>query len=394
MSVKQLPNGRWQARWRDALGKSRSQTFRYKADADAHEDEMRSAVRKGTYVAPSAGKDTLAKWADTWLAGARDLSLGTIETYRRDLDRHILPELGELRLRDITPDLIDEYLATRTSAGVAASSVHRDYRTLHRMLEVAVERRKLIANPCAPVRPPRLPDTEMRFLTVDEVDALADAMTPNDAKHRGLVSGRYRAWVYVAAYGGLRWSELVGLERRRVDGNLITVADQLIRRADGEWHRDRPKTKAGRRVVTLPDFAAAELERHLDTFSIDGPTGLVFPNQMGNPLNGPSFRGNVWLRACGRAGLASETRSPTGRGVVYTGAPRPHDLRHTHAAFLVLAGAHPKAMQVRMGHASIKVTLDRYGHLFPHIDGELAAGLELIRKPPPEPQPPVEAEAA
>ena len=91
----------------------------------------------------------------------------------------------------------------------------------------------------------------------------------------------------------------------------------------------------------------------------------MFPNQGGRPLNGPSFRGNIWVRAVDRAGIAPGLR--------------PHDLRHTAVALAIAAGAHPKVIQARMGHASIGVTLDRYGHLFPEHDAEIAVSLDRLR---------------
>lgn len=354
MSVKKTRNNRWQARWRDPLGHQRAKTFELKADAVAHERKMTLAVVQGSYVSDNAGNLRVADWADQWLAGARKLSVGTLETYRRDLDRHILPILGLMRLRDVRDDHIDALLTAQLKAGLAASTVHRTYRTLNRLFAVAIERHKLTVNPCAPVDPPRLDRREMIFLTPDQVEALA-----------GAIGRRYRAWVLVASYGGLRWSELAGLRRRDVDEARVSVTEQLVRRADRSWDRTEPKTRAGRRVVTLPETVAGELEEHLGRFSQHGADGLVFPNRGGRPLNGPSFRGSVFRPACTRAGLDP--------------IPRPHDLRHTAAALMVKAGAHPKAMQVRMGHSSIMVTLGNYGHLFPEMDAELAVRLDDLR---------------
>lgn len=354
MSVKRTRNNRWQARWRDPLGHQRAKTFELKADAIAHERRVTTDRDAGTYIAPTAGATPLAVWADQWLAGAMNLAGGTIDTYRRDLDRHILPVLGDIRLRALTPERIETFLAAELRSELAPSSVHRHYRTVRRCLQVAVDRGMLARNPCDPIEPPRVPRSEMMFLTAEQVEQLA-----------GAISDRYRSWVLIAAYGGLRWSEAVGLRRRDIDEGRITVTEQLIRRAGGAWERTEPKTRAGRRVITLPETVVGEVDEHLGRWAQPGPDGLVFPNRGGRPLNGPSFRGNVFAPACVRAGV--------------TPVPRIHDLRHTAAALMVQAGAHPKAMQVRMGHSSIMVTLDRYGHLFPEMDAELAVRLDDLR---------------
>ena len=206
--------------------------------------------------------------------------------------------------------------------------------------------------PPTPVTPPRAPDTEMRHLDADQVERLAGAITT-----------RYRTWALVACWGGLRWSEAVGLRRGCVDGPKVALLEQLVRR-DGEWRREPPKTRAGRRTVTLPGSMADELAVHLAAGE-GGADGLVWTNQRGAPMNGPSFTGNVFKPALRRAGIDP--------------AVRIHDLRHTAVALAIAAGAHPKAIQARMGHATIGVTLDRYGHLFAEQDQAVAADLDQVR---------------
>lgn len=354
ITPKKLPNGRWQIRWRDHTGTQRAQNFKLKADAIAAETRILGDLQRGEHIAPRAGHITLTDWADRWLKSARNLGPGGHDTYRRDLDRYILPALGTTRLSRITHHTIDHYLAAKLDGGLAASSVHRHYRTLRRMLQVAVEHQLIARNPADTVTPPRVEHAEMRFLTPEQVHALHEA-----------IGDRYRAWVHVAVYAGPRWSEAIGLRRANVDATSITITEQLVRRADRQWHRNPPKTRAGRRRITLPSFVADELAHHIDTYANPGPDGLIFPNRNGDPLIGPSFTGNVFKPALRRAGLDP--------------AVRIHDLRHTAVALAIRAGAHPKAIQSRMGHATISVTLDRYGHLFPEMDETLAAGLDQLR---------------
>ena len=95
---------------------------------------------------------------------------------------------------------------------------------------------------------------------------------------------------------------------------------------------------------------------HLERFAQPGLDGLVFPNRAGNPLISSSFHTNYFKPALEKARVAC----------------RFHDLRHTSVALAIAAGSHPKAIQTRMGHSSINVTLDRYGHLFPELDEAIA----------------------
>lgn len=354
MSVEKTEYGTYRVRWRDQAGKQRAKSFPRKVDAERHERAVLTDLRRGDYIGADAAGITVRAWADTWLDGAHNLKQGGIDTYRRDLDRYILPDLGPLPLSRLTSAAIDKYLADLKTRGLASSTRRRHYATIRRMAQVAVERQLLAKNPCDQVEPPHVEETEMRFLDADQVDALAAAITD-----------RYRAWVYVAAYDGLRWSETVGLRRANIAGNRVTVVEQLIRRADGRYHRDAPKTKRGVRSITSPAFLVDELDTHLATFSQATPDGLVFVNQYDRHL-GAGFAANVYKPALRRAGLDPSTRI--------------HDLRHTAVALAIKAGAHPKAIQVRMGHASINVTLDRYGHLFPEMDETLAAGLDALRQ--------------
>lgn len=365
MSIDKAPNGMWRARWRDESGRQRSKSFKRKADASAFEAETKHAMRQGDFVSTAAGQITLYALANRWLDASPHLAAGTLATYRRDLDRYILPSLGTLIVANVTDDVIQRYLAKEIKT-YAASSVHRHYRTLRTMFEWAVRRRMISSNPCANVNPPRVAASKVHYLTADEVERLAEAIAP-----------RYRAFVLVAAYGGLRWGEMVGLRRSAVDGQRLTITEQLVRRGD-DWHREDPKTSSSRRTVLLPASIADELQAHIDKFSQDGPDGLVFVNKDGAPI-GHSFRANVWAPACVKAGLAEKVYSP-GKPPKIVDAPRIHDMRHTAVALAISTGAHPKAIQQRLGHSSIAVTLNTYGHLLDGVGEELAANLDLLRK--------------
>ena len=253
------------------------------------------------------------------------------------------------RLGRLPADEVENWLNDEVAGGLAPSSVHRHYRTLRRMLQVAVEKEKILSNPCERVHPPRVPKREMVFLTWDEAVALAEA-----------THERYRALIYLAVDSGMRWSELVGLRRAKVDlrRGKVRVTEQLIRLQSGEWLRKETKTAAGLRSITISPETAAIVAAHAGRFAAPDPDGLGFPNRAGNPLISSSFWQHYFQPALQAAGFAC----------------RFHDLRHTSVALAIAEGAHPKAIQTRMGHSSINVTLDRYGHLFPELDEAIAVG--------------------
>lgn len=137
----------------------------------------------------------------------------------------------------------------------------------------------------------------------------------------------------------------------------VRVTEQLVRLQTAEWLRKEPKTASSIRSITISAVTAELLASHLEAFANPGVDGLVLPNRAGNPLISSSWWNDNFALALRKTGLSC----------------RFHDLRHTSVALAIAEGAHPKAIQTLMGHSSIRVTLDRYGHLFPELDEGLAA---------------------
>jgi integrase len=350
-SINRTPQGRWRARYRDPGGRSLSRTFDTKVEARRFLDAANADMHRGQWVDPAAGRLMLAEWAATYLATVTNLRPTTLATYERDLTRYVLPRFGHLPLARIRPLDVRSWLADELAAGIAPTSVHRHFCTLRRLLRVAVETDLLVKSACAGIKPPPVEPVEMRFLTAAEVHRLAEEMHPH-----------FRVLVYTAAYAGLRWGELIGLKRARVDiaNRTITVLEQLVE-LKGQFLWQPPKTRAGRRRVTIPGFLADMLAEQLAHRALPGPAGLVFPNRAGKPIAASSFNTAHWKPAKQRAGIDRL---------------RWHDLRHTAVALAIAQGAHPKAIQSRLGHSSVQVTLDRYGHLLPELDAAIADGLE------------------
>ena len=358
-------NGGWRARWRDQSGKQRARTFRLKADAIAFEAKMRLDARTRGFVAPSSGKTSVNELSELWLAASLHLAPGTLFTYRRDLERYILPALGSVTLERISGDMIQRFLAEELDT-YAPSTVHRHYRTLNALFGWALRQGRILSNPCLTVNAPKIPRKEAKFLSVEEVERVADEMPD-----------RYRAFILVAAWGGLRWGELTGLRRGSVNGARITITEQLVLE-DGEFVRRPPKTPSSRRTVLLPASIGEELAGHMQKFSPLEADSLVFVNKNGSPI-GQFFRRSVWPAACFRAGLARQEVNPKTAKLEIRGAPTIHQLRHTAVALAIAAGAHPKAIQARLGHSSIMVTMNTYGHLLDAVGEEVAEALDDLR---------------
>lgn len=350
--IHQLPSGQWEVRYRDPLGKARRRRFDRKSDARDHLASVRTADRGGTYVDPDQGRTTFAAWVKEWKGTTVHLRSATRARYDRDLRLHIVPRFGPAQLAKITPRDVRAWVSEMQAAGVPASSIRRRFSVFRKVMGDAVAMEMLAKSPCRGVTPP--PDTklEITVLSAAEVAELAEAMP-----------AWCRSWVWVAAYTGLRWSEMIGLRRSDVDllRRTISVRRQIVEVGSRFEGFGEPKTAAGRRTIDLPPFLCDMLEVQLAERAQPGPDGLVFVNTRGNPPHLSSFTSQTWRKA----------RAKVGRPDL-----RWHDLRHTAVALAIANGAHPKMIQERLGHASITVTLDRYGHLFPGLGTAVADGLE------------------
>jgi integrase len=340
-------SGHYRVKYRDPTGRQRSRSFPRKADAQRFAVEMEADLARGQWLDPAGAQLSVAEWSETFLSLCRRLEPTSQATYARDLRRYVLPRFGDYRIGFVPVEEIENWLNDEIDQGIAPSSVHRHYGALRRMFQVAIEKEKIVANPCDRVTPPRVPRKEMVFLDWDQVIELTTAH-----------SDRFQALILFAVETGMRWSELVGLRRTRLDLNArrVRVTEQLIRLDAGQWRRKAPKTEAGVRSISLSPALVDVMRDHLRDFAAHGADSLVFSTGRGTPLIASSFLTNHFGPARQVAGLTC----------------RFHDLRHTSVALAIAGGAHPKAIQARMGHSSITVTLDRYGHLFPELDEAIA----------------------
>lgn len=385
---------KWQARWRNPLDPAErlEKTFRSKALADRWLKKMDTDCYEGSYIDPRKGDKPFSVVADAWRRSWISLEPKTRAGYESILAVHLLPEFGDRRVSLITPERVEQYIKRLADNGAAAGTIRSIYAALRAALNSAVRLRMIATNPCVGVKLPRLPQTSMLFLSAEEVEALANAIHPH-----------FRVMIYVATYTGLRAGELGALRRKRVDvlrGRLYVeealkdLTGVRLPAAERELTFGPTKTHA-RRAVSLPKFLREMLAEHLASPSPGGtgPNDLVFTMPSGTPIRHANFYRRYFRPVVAGSPAVAERRVRTGRGTrVVPARPavpaalpadkhglRFHDLRHTCAALLVGAGAHPKSIQEQLGHKSITMTLDRYGHLLPGIGDALADALDSAR---------------
>jgi integrase len=349
-SIKKTEDGTWTLRYRDPTGRQIRRTFKKHAEAKAVRAQVESEILKGVYIDPVASKTSFGEWAARWLETRNHLKPKTVDGYESLLRVHLLPRFGNMPLRAIDYLDIEAFIADLADSGLSPSRTRQAHQLLSMILDAAVRSRRIGINPAEGISLPRANKRPMRFIDSDEITRLAEA-----------IPDRYGTWVYVAAYGGLRWAELVGLKRKRanllrrrihVAETLSEVRGQLIW-TDTKNHQTRD--------ITLPGFVVDNLANHLDRYTAPEPDALVFTTDSGTPLRSPNFRRNIWLPATTGVNLEGLT---------------PHHLRHTCASLLISEGAHPRQVMEQLGHSSINVTMNTYAKVFPDDMDDLADRLE------------------
>ncbi|MEU0088678.1 site-specific integrase [Streptomyces sp. NPDC006274] len=356
-AVRKLPSGRYQARYPgpDGVMRPAPETFATVRDADDWLAEKRTEIRRGDWQDPDAGAVNFEDYATLWVKERR-LSPTTDELYRRLLRLHILPAFEDLDLDEITAPLVRSWRSERLDSTGAETTVAKSYRLLKAILETAVEDELIRRNPCRIRGAGKETAAERPVATVDQVDALADALGP-----------RWRLMVYLGAYGPLRPEEQAELRRKDVDLDNLTIrvrqaAPELTtgRRAEGPT-----KSEAGKRLVVLPAFLRTDLRRHLDWYAEKGPDGLLFVGEKGKPFRRSTF-GRKWRTARTKVGLPDGFRF--------------YDLRHTGHTLTTRSGATLKDTMVRAGQSTERAALI-YQHSDVERQREVAAGLDrLVRQ--------------
>ena len=302
--------------------------------------------------------DYLARWLD--MKEGSGTSPRTMKDYRGLVTRYMVPMIGTTPLMKLRPDQVQQMYSDLLSRGKAPRTVLHVHRLLYQALKQAVRWQILMRNPCQAVEPPVASHTEMRTLAREQRQTFMDAIDGSP----------YRDVYYMDLYTGLRRSEILGLRWPQVDtehGAVSIVAALHRLPGQGLVLLAKTKTKSSRRRVDVPEtvvdvlheiragqmLSASEtgLEWHTD--------GYVFAWPDGRPFD-PDMITHDFRTRMDRAGL---------HGLRF------HDLRHSFASLMLAAGEQPKVVQAALGHSSIMVTMDVYGHLMPGAGREAARRL-------------------
>ena len=329
-----------------------------KVDAQRELTRLTASAINGTYVDPS--KITVTEFFDRWLKdwAEANTSPKTLQRYVQNVRSYIDPNIGLLQLQKLRPVQLSELYAMLLREGghngrkLSARSVGNVHRLLHGALVHAVTWGIILQNPSDSVSPPRSEAVEIEILHDGEAKELLDRL-------------RGTSLYMIAVLGlatGMRRGEMLALRWQDISGDKIRVERSLEQSKLGGLRFKTPKTRAGKRTISIPPSIVAELRKHrlaqqerwlalgLGRISEDG---LVLAAWDGKPQK-PDTVSKDWCLHVGNVTL--------------------HSLRHTHASQLIAAGMDVVSVSRRLGHAKPTVTLGVYAHLFSN-SGDRAADI-------------------
>lgn len=362
-AIRRLPSKRYQAKYTgpDGMWHLAPETFTTKMDAEGWLSSERRLIEWDQWISPAQraamrrldATQTLKVYAAEWLpqrVAVRQLKPKTESEYKRYLSRLILPMLGELRLKDISPATIRAWL---TKLNPSAPRLNQNaYALLKEMLATAVEDELIDRNPCRerikkPVRHIGEP------ATLEELAKLVEAMPE-----------RLRLMIELAAWCALRFGEVAELRRGDIDlkEGVIRVR-RAVQWIDGVKTVAAPKADSVR-VVAFPPHIGQAIREHLDKHSQWGKDGLLFPTTRGGQYRAPTFHSSHFRKA----------REAAGRPDL-----RFHDLRHTGATLAAASGATLAELMQRLGHSTVSAALV-YQHATHGSDKRIAERLSEIAR--------------
>lgn len=334
-----------------------------------NKEETRNKLRKARSDADQgvvfdAQNLRLSEYLDRWLKDSvKDtVRISTYQRYEQVIRLHLVPGLGRVKLKALTPAHVQRFYRDRLDSGLSPSTVRKFHNVLHRALRQAVRWDLIPRNVTEATEPPKETSEEIHPLSEEEARRLLEAA-------RG---DRLEALYVLALTTGMREGELLGLKWEDVDlTNGVLRVRRTLTRDHGRFYFGEPKSEKGRRQIDLPEGASKALKAHLDRQMAEmerigdryEDRGLIFTTATGAPINPSNLRQRSLADLLKKAGIRKV---------------RFHDLRHTFATLMLSRNIHPKVVQEMLGHANIAITLDRYSHFLPSMGRDAAVAMDEI----------------
>ena len=344
-----------------------------KGEAQVRLSELLTEIARKGYV--KTPRDlTVGVYLEGWLKNyvAVNCAPKTIEIYSMIANRYIIPEIGNVKLVDLEPRHLQTLYSRKKAAGLGARTVRYIYSIAYESLQHAVKTGVLYRNVAQATEPPRLEHKTIPTLAPEQLNKFFESIKDE----------QYYTLFYMLLLTGMRRGEALALTWNHVDlGSTTSGAPGYISvsesygKVGGQGVTKETKTAAGKRRIALPPSLTSVLKQHKEVQKAtrDALKGAqaksdvekstpaksdteepaiaepdyVYSHPDGSPMD-PSTVTHTFAKILKHAGLP----------------PMPlHGLRHSHATMLLSAGVHPKVVQERLGHSSIRTTLDTYSHV-------------------------------
>jgi integrase len=345
----------------DSHGRTQRKQFDNSKDARAYRTRVEHELASGTHTAPSKSL-TIAEVAGRWLKSveANGREPTTLYQYTSHVNLHIVPRVGKVKVYQLTTPSVHAF-KEQLLLELSRKMARKVLRSFKGLLKYAQLTGLVAQNVAQPVRieVDNRKDKQRKLEIGVDIPSTADVKAMID----GAYDDRARVLLITAAWSGLRASELRAL--RWADVNLKDAKIRVAQRADRYGTIGHPKSHSSERTLPVPDFVVNRLR----AWKLECPASdldLVFPTRAGRVEEHKNLTERVMWRAQIKAGLVDKNGKPKYHGL--------HSLRHYYASFCINRKRDgglelpPIVVQRRLGHSSIVMTNDRYGHLFPSQD--------------------------
>lgn len=350
--TKRKDDGRWMARYtvHTAAGRKRK-TIYGKTRAEVAEKLAKAVMDRADGLVFDAGTLRLFEYLERWLA---DSVRGTVrdttyENYSYLVRTYIVPSLGRVKLKALSPAHVQRFYREKLDSGLAPRTVQYLHTLLRKALKQAVKWGMVPRNVTDAVDAPRPARKETKYFSFDQAKAFLKVASED----------RFWALYVLAISTGLRRGELLGLRWEDLDLERGVLRVRRSLTPDTKSY-NQPKSAKGRRSVGLTPGTVEALKLHKINQEREKAClgsrwqeqGLIFPSSIGTPFNPSNLLNRSFKPLLKRAEVPQI---------------RFHDLRHTFATLMFFNGEHPKIVQEILGHAQITLTLDTYSHVLPSM---------------------------
>lgn len=335
--------------------------YRLKKEAQVKLTEALESINSGIFVDTKniTVKDYLLKWLKDY--AENNVKYKTYVSYQGTVENHLIPNLGNYKLDKLNPSIIQNYYTSCINQNnLSNTSILYNHKILKQAINQAIKWQILKSNPCDAVTPPRKNKPKLKTLTVDEIEKVLNFC---ENKHIYIV-------IFLALGTGMRRGEICGLKWVDVDlqKGMIYVQDSLQRKKGESPELASVKTDNSKRAIAI----AISTLSYLKQIKKRQKTEKIF---LGENYKDDDF---VCAWEDGRPTSPDYVTNKFSKIIKALGLDgiRFHDLRHTHATFMLKADVHPKIVSERLGHSSVSITLDIYSHAMPTMQIEAAEKLE------------------